>query len=192
MLGKKQPVMPNRQEINVKFRASLRTLKRSIDEFDAKIEAEVQNAIMYRKAGNIDEEQRSMQKIARYLASKIQKERFYDNVELVKERIDDILDKVEVSRSLSDTFAGIGDLVDSKELRSIIGEFDTFNKSFAKANNMMDAFMGTMDDTVGHMSVDPSYAASVQSMVSDRMKGYEERVEQTAAAEMEDASFILR
>ena len=192
MFGKKQPELPNRQDINIRFKTSLRQLKRSIDEFDQKIEAEVANAIAYRKAGNIDEEQRCMQKIQRYLASKIQKERFYDNVEMVKERIDDILDKVEVSRNLSDTFGSIGTLVNSKELKQIVGEFDAFNKSFAKANNMMDAFMGSMDESVGNMSVDPSLATSVQNMVSDRMKGYEERIEQTASAEMEDSSFILR
>ena len=66
------------------------------------------------------------------------------------------------------------------------------NKSFAKANNMMDAFMGSMDESVGNMSVDPSLATSVQNMVNDRMKGYEERIEATASAEMEDSSFILR
>ncbi len=192
MFGKKQVELPNRQELNIRFKTSLRQLKRSIDEFDQKIEAEVANAVAYRKAGNIDEEQRCMQKIQRYLASKIQKERFYDNVEMVKERIDDILDKVEVSRNLSDTFGSIGNLVDSKELKQIVGEFETFNKSFAKANNMMDAFMGQMDDSVGHMSVDPSYASSVQNMVNDRMKGYEERVEATVAAESADDSFILR
>ena len=192
MLFKKEVKLPNRQEVNTKFKASLRTLKRSIDDFDAKIEAEVANAISYRKAGNVDEEQRSMQKIQRYLASKIQKERFYDNVESVNERINDILDKVEVSRNLSETLGSVGTLVDSKELKSIVKEFDVFNKSFAKANNMVDAFMGSMDESVGQMNADPSYATSVQNMVNERMKGYEERVEATATAEMEDTSFILK
>lgn len=192
MLFKKEVKLPNRQEVNTKFKTSLRTLKRSIDDLDAKIEAEVANAISYRKAGNVDEEQRSMQKIQRYLASKIQKERFYDNVESVNERINDILDKVEVSRNLSETLGSVGTLVDSKELKSIVKEFDVFNKSFAKANNMVDAFMGSMDESVGQMNVDPSYATSVQNMVNERMKGYEERVEATATAEMEDTSFILK
>ena len=192
MLFKKEVKLPNRQEVNTKFKASLRTLKRSIDDFDAKIEAEVANAISYRKAGNVDEEQRSMQKIQRYLASKIQKERFYDNVESVNERINDILDKVEVSRNLSETLGSVGTLVDSKELKSIVKEFASFHKSFSKANNMVDAFMGSMDESVGHMTVDPSYASSVQNMVNERMKGYEERVEATATAEMEDTSFILK
>ena len=192
MLFKKEVKLPNRQEVNTKFKASLRTLKRSIDDFDAKIEAEVANAISYRKAGNVDEEQRSMQKIQRYLASKIQKERFYDNVESVNERINDILDKVEVSRNLSETLGSVGTLVDSKELKSIVKEFDSFNKGFAKANNMVDAFMGSMDESVGQMNADPSYATSVQNMVNERMKGYEERVEATATAEMEDTSFILK
>jgi hypothetical protein len=192
MLFKKEVKLPNRQEVNTKFKASLRTLKRSIDDFDAKIEAEVANALSYRKAGNVDEEQRSMQKIQRYLASKIQKERFYDNVESVNERINDILDKVEVSRNLSETLGSVGTLVDSKELKSIVKEFDSFNKGFAKANNMVDAFMGSMDESVGQMNADPSYATSVQNMVNERMKGYEERVEATATAEMEDTSFILK
>ena len=192
MLFKKEVKLPNRQEVNTKFKTSLRTLKRSIDDLDAKIEAEVANAISYRKAGNVDEEQRSMQKVQRYLASKIQKERFYDNVESVNERINDILDKVEVSRNLSETLGSVGTLVDSKELKSIVKEFDVFNKSFAKANNMVDAFMGSMDESVGQMNVDPSYATSVQNMVNERMKGYEERVEATATAEMEDTSFILK
>lgn len=48
MLFKKEVKLPNRQEVNTKFKASLRTLKRSIDDFDAKIEAEVANAISYR------------------------------------------------------------------------------------------------------------------------------------------------
>ncbi|MBQ9457249.1 MAG: Snf7 family protein [Bacilli bacterium] len=189
MFGKKQVEAPNRSEINLKFSQSLRQLKRSIDVFDQKIEAEVANAIAYKKAGNIDEEHRSLKKIERYLAAKIQKERFYDNVELVKERIDDILDKVEVSRNLSDTFGTIGNLVDSKELKSIMGEFDAFNKNFAKTNNMMDAFMGQMDESVNNMNLDPSYASSVQNLVNDRMKGYETRIEEQAAAELDESSF---
>jgi hypothetical protein len=164
-------------------------MKRSIDDFDAKIEAEVANAISYRKAGNVDEEQRSMQKIQRYLASNIQKGRFYDNVESVNERINDILDKVEVSRNLSETLGSVGTLVDSKELKSIVKEFDSFNKGFAKANNMVDAFMGSMDATVGEMSVDPSLTASVQAMVGERMKGYETRIEEQADADLDESAF---
>ena len=189
MFGKKPAQMPNRTDINLKFSSSLRQLKRSIDQLDQKIEAEVAAAISYRKAGNIDEEHRSLAKIQRYLAQKIQKERFYDSVEGVKAKIDDILDKVEVSRNLSETLGSIGQLVDSKELKSIVGELDTFNKNFTKTNNMMDAFMGSMDATVGEMSVDPSLTASVQAMVGERMKGYETRIEEQADADLDESAF---
>ena len=83
----------------------------------------------------------------------------------------------------------IGQLVDSKELKSIVGELDTFNKNFAKTNNMMDAFMGSMDATVGEMSVDPSLTASVQAMVGERMKGYETRIEEQAEADLDESAF---
>lgn len=189
MFGKKQAPAPNRSEINLKFSQSLRQLKRSIDTIDQKIEAEVANAIAYKKSGNIDEEQRSMAKIQRFLAQKVQKERFYDNIENVKFRIDEILDKIEVSRNLSDTFTSIGTLVDSKELKSIVDDLDTFNKNFAKTNNMMNAFTDSLDSSMGNISTDPSMAAAVQSMVTDRMKGYETRIEEQAAADLEDASF---
>ena len=189
MFGKKPAQMPNRTDINLKFSSSLRQLKRSIDQLDQKIEAEVAAAISYRKSGNIDEEHRSLAKIQRYLAQKIQKERFYDSVEGVKAKIDDILDKVEVSRNLSETMGSIGQLVDSKELKAIVGELDTFNKNFAKTNNMMNAFTDSLDSSMGNISTDPSMAAAVQSMVTDRMKGYETRIEEQAAADLEDASF---
>ena len=190
MFGKK-PEPVNKSDIDFKFKQTLRRMQRTIDQYDERIEEEVQKAVQYRKKGNIDEEQRSMKKIQRLLASKIEKEKFYDNVEMVKERIDDILDKVEVSRTLSETYAGIDNLVDSRELKSIMNELNGFNKQFAKANNMMDAFMGTMDASVDQMNVDPSYAASVQSMVDQRMKGYEDRVEAQAEAELNSDSFIL-
>ena len=191
MFGKKPKEPVNKSDIDFKFKSTLRRMQRTIDQYDERIEEEVAKAVAYRKKGNIDEEQRSMKKIQRLLASKIEKEKFYDNVEMVKERIDDILDKVEVSRTLSETYAGIDNLVDSKELKSIIAQLDGFNKQFAKANNMMDAFMGTVDASVDQINVDPSYAASVQSMVDARMKGYEERVEAQAASELDSNSFIL-
>lgn len=191
MFGKKPVQTPNKSDIDFKFRSTLRRMQRTIDSYDERIEEEVAKAVEYRKKGNVDEEQRSMKKIQRLLASKIEKEKFYDNVEMVKERIDDILDKVEVSRTLSETYSSIDNLVDSKELKSIVGQLDAFNKQFAKANNMMDAFMGTMDASVEQINVDPSYAASVQSMVEQRMKGYEERVETQAEAELSADSFRL-
>ena len=191
MFGKKPVQAPNKSDIDFKFKSTLRRMQRTIDSYDERIEEEVAKAVEYRKKGNVDEEQRSMKKIQRLLASKIEKEKFYDNVEMVKERIDDILDKVEVSRTLSETYSSIDNLVDSKELKSIVGQLDAFNKQFAKANNMMDAFMGTMDASVEQINVDPSYAASVQSMVEQRMKGYEERVETQAEAELSADSFRL-
>ena len=191
MFGKKPVQTPNKSDIDFKFKSTLRRMQRTIDSYDERIEEEVAKAVEYRKKGNVDEEQRSMKKIQRLLASKIEKEKFYDNVEMVKERIDDILDKVEVSRTLSETYSSIDNLVDSKELKSIVGQLDAFNKQFAKANNMMDAFMGTMDASVEQINVDPSYAASVQSMVEQRMKGYEERVETQAEAELSADSFRL-
>jgi|GEM_PF-1509149 len=191
MFGKKPAEGPNRADINLKFRTTLRNLKRSLDEYDQRIEQELANAVAYRKQGNLGEEQRCMKKVQRLLASKIQKEKFYDNVELVKERIDDILDKVEVSRTLKDTYSSIDNLVDSKEMKSILGQLDSFNKQFSKANNMMDAFMGSMDASVEQINVDPSYAASVQNMVDERMKGYEERVEAEATGELTADSFNL-
>ena len=192
MFGKKPAKEPiNKSDIDFKFKSTLRRMQRTIDQYDERIEEEVAKAVQYRKRGNIDEEQRSMKKIQRLLASKIGKEKFYDNVEMVKERIDDILDKVEVSRTLSETYSSIDNLVDSKELDSIIKQLNSFNKQFANANNMMDSFMGAMDASVDQMNIDPSYAASVQSMVDERMKGYEERVENQAQAELDASSFTL-
>lgn len=192
MFGKKPAKEPvNKSDIDFKFKSTLRRMQRTIDQYDERIEEEVAKAVQYRKRGNIDEEQRSMKKIQRLLASKIEKEKFYDNVEMVKERIDDILDKVEVSRTLSETYSSIDNLVDSKELNSIIKQLNSFNKQFANANNMMDSFMGAMDASVDQINVDPSYAASVQNMVEERMKGYEERVESQAQAELDANSFTL-
>ena len=53
--------------------------------------------------------------------------------------------------------------------------------SFAKANNLIDAFTGSMSDTIGSMNVDTKTNVAVQAMVEKRMKGYEERIETQAA-----------
>ena len=186
MFGKKEaPAAPNRYEVDAKFKSALRRIRKSCEEYDAKIEAEMQNAIRYRRAGNRDEEKRCMKKVSRYLASKIQKEEFYDNIERVQEKIDDIYDKLEVARTMKETYAGIDNLVDSKELKGIMKELDVFNKSFAKANNMMDAFMANMDESMNNSNVESSYSSTVQDMIDERMKSYEEKLEQEASSEEE-------
>ena len=56
MFGKKEaPAAPNRYEVDAKFKSALRRIRKSCEEYDAKIEAEMQNAIRYRRAGNRDE-----------------------------------------------------------------------------------------------------------------------------------------
>ena len=72
MFGKKQPPL-DKNEIDHKFRGTIRTIQRSIDNYEEKIQTEFDNAVNYRKAGNIDEEARCMRKINRLMAAKIRK-----------------------------------------------------------------------------------------------------------------------
>ena len=76
-------------------------------------------------------------------------------------------------------------------MNQILGELDAFNKQFAKANNMMEAFMGEMDKSVQETKTDATLSASIQAMVDQRMKGYEQRVEEQAEAELDASSFSL-
>ena len=189
MFGKKQPPL-DKNEIDHKFRGTIRTIQRSIDNYEEKIQAEFDNAVNYRKAGNIDEEARCMRKINRLMAAKIQKEEFLDNVEAVHERIDDMLDQAAVSRTLSETYAGIDNLIDSREMKSIINQLNDFNKAFTKAGNTMDAFMSTVESSVAKNDAAPTYSASVQSMLEQRMKSMEQRIEEKVEQEQAEASMF--
>ncbi len=186
----KPKTQPNRIEIDTKFKLALRKLQKSAEAYDQKIEEALAQAIAYKKAGRLDEEQRIMAKIQRYLAAKIEKEKYIDKVEMIMERIDDIFDKIETSRTLRDAYAGVNELVDSRELKSIIRELEAFDKTFQKTNNLVDAFMGGMDEAMDHMNVDPTYAASIQSMINERMKGYEERVDGAVEEELSAESMF--
>jgi hypothetical protein len=190
MFGKnKQPPL-DKNEIDRKFRQTTRSIQRTIDNYEEKIQAEFDNAVNYRKTGNIDEEARCMRKINRLMAAKIQKEEFLDNVEAVQERIDDMLDQAAVSRTLSETYAGIDNLVDSREMKSIINQLNDFNKSFNKAGNMMDAFMSTIEGSVAKNDAAPTYSANVQAMLDQRMKSMEQRIEEKVEQEQAEASMF--
>ena len=124
------------------------------------------------------------------MAAKIQKEEFLDNVEAVHERIDDMLDQAAVSRTLSETYAGIDNLIDSREMKSIINQLNDFNKAFTKAGNTMDAFMSTVESSVAKNDAAPTYSASVQSMLEQRMKSMEQRIEEKVEQEQAEASMF--
>ncbi|MCR5491303.1 MAG: hypothetical protein K6F32_04150 [Bacilli bacterium] len=190
MFGKKEQPPVDKSEIDRKFRTTLRGIQRTIDGYEEKIQAEFDNAVNYRKAGNIDEESRCMRKISRLMAAKIQKEEFYDNVEQVQERIDDMLDQAAVSRTLADTYSGLDNLVDSREMKSIVKQLEGFNKTFAKAGNMMDAFMSTVDSTVSNNQVSQTYSPTVQAMLDQRMKSVEQRIEEKVEQEQGAASMF--
>lgn len=190
MFGKKEQPPLDKAEIDRKFRTTTRSIQRTIDNYEEKIQAEFDNAVSYRKAGNLDEEARCMKKISRLMAAKIQKEEFLDNVESVQERIDDMIDQAAVSRTLAETYKGLDNLVDSREMKSIIKQLDSFNKTFAKAGNMMDAFMSSVEGTVEKNDAAPTYSANVQAMLDQRMKSMEQAVGEKAEQEQREASMF--
>ncbi len=183
MFGKKQNQEFDPIAVKMKFNMAINKLQSGVEKYDELIEEELSNAISYRENGDIDEEQRCMRNIANYVTCKVQNEEFRDNLKLVSNRIEDMYNRVQAAQMMSEAFGSIGTIVDSKELKNILKELNAFNSSFSKANNLIDAFTGTMSDTMGSMNVDPKTTSAVQSMVAKRMKGYEERIESQVEAD---------
>ena len=181
MFGKKAEMPFDPIEVRMNFNMAINKLQSGVDKYDALIEEELAQAISYRKNGDLDEEQRCKRNIANYLTSKIQNEEFRDNLKLVSNRIEDMYNRVQAAKIMSEAFGSIGTIVDSKELKGIMKDLNAFNASFTKANNLIDAFTGSMSDTIGSMNVDTKTNVAVQAMVEKRMKGYEERIETQAA-----------
>lgn len=181
MFGKKAEKPFDPIEVRMNFNMAINKLQSGVDKYDALIEEELAQAISYRKNGDLDEEQRCKRNIANYLTSKIQNEEFRDNLKLVSNRIEDMYNRVQAAKIMSEAFGSIGTIVDSKELKGIMKDLNAFNASFTKANNLIDAFTGSMSDTIGSMNVDAKTNVAVQAMVEKRMKGYEERIETQAA-----------
>lgn len=173
----------NPVQTRMKFNMAINKLQAGVEKYDSLIEEELAEAIAHRKNGDIEEEQRCMRNIANYVACKVQNERFRDNLKLVANRIEDMYNRVNASKLMSEAFGSIGTIVDSKELKGIMSDLSAFDKSFSKANSLIDAFSGSMEDTIGSLDVDTKTTTAVQTMVDRRMKGYEERIEQEVAAD---------
>ena len=183
----KEPI--NKEEFNFELNKFVKEINKEIEGYDDSINAELQKACNYRKAGRQIEEERSKKRIGRLLNSKLVREDQLDKIEATRDKINSMITDMELARTVGKVYSGFGSFASNKEMKAILKEIESFNAMMDKSSRNINAMMEAMGE-----SLSQDNTAQVNAMVQDQynqmMEGFERQIEESASTE--DTEFVLK
>ena len=188
-MKKKEEKQVDRVEVDFKFKAVSKNINKAIDEFDQRIEEQLSKAIQFKKTNRIEEEERARKKIGMLLQNKLRRMDQLDKLEATRDRIMEMIDDMELARTLGNVYSGIGSFIDKKEMKNILNEINSFNATMSKAETNINVLMSSINDKIG-VEENPQVDAMIQSQYDRMMESYEKRIEEES--NLEEDEFVLR
>lgn len=187
---KKDDKKVDRVEVDFKFKAVSKNINKAIEDFDQRIEEQLSKAIQFKKTNRIEEEGRARKKLGMLLQNKLRRMDQLDKLEATRDKIMEMIDDMELARTLGNVYSGLGSFIDKKEMKNILKEIDSFNNTMSTADKNINLLMDSINNEIG-VDENPQHVdAMIQSQYDRMMESYEKRIEEES--NLEEDAFVLK
>ncbi len=159
-------------EVRMKFKGAINRIQTGINKYDQLIQEELVQYRALKKAHKDEEANRCLVNASRYDAAKRENLVFRDNLKAVSVKVEDMYNRVEASKVMSEAFGAIGQIVDSKELNGIMKDLKSFDQNFSKEKAKLNLFEDKVNDAMASISgstADAAISPSILNMANSMM-----------------------